>query len=348
MNQGRESGGFMNNIIGPVVNCSNWLHKCWRAGMVKVAVLFFAVVVIDSGTFPPRLSYSETILPPSEYWSQITKKFQGYWYQGAEVSRFQLEQARYGELHKGDAILIFVTEDFLTDKQVKSEIGKSPVAVPILKLNLVRKFNTGIYPYSIMSSIFTPVNRPKYFRSLKATTSIQEWCGHTYTQFNLRNNEYNVLVHSYFMDEADQHYTLASAQLEDEIWTLIRMDPQSLETGNIELIPGSQFSRLKRINQKVQKATASLTEDNNLNIYSIEYNEIPRKLTIKFKKAFPYEIMAWEEISSRDKGPHKKVLTTRAMRTHIMLIDYWNKNSVADSVLRERLGLEVRHGPAQK
>ena len=62
--------------------------------------------------------------------------FNDYWYAGkAEITRYELQQARYGELRKGDAVLIFVTEDFLTDKQVKYEFGDSGKATSVLKLN---------------------------------------------------------------------------------------------------------------------------------------------------------------------------------------------------------------------
>jgi len=180
------------------------------------------------------------------------EEFKQFWCQGlAEISRFELEQARYGEIHKGDAVLIFVTEEFLINKQVKSEQGKMPGAISVLKLNFNRKFNTGIYPYSVMSSIFTPVERQSYPNTLKVTTSIQEWCGHTFTQLNFRGKKYHVLLRSYFMDEADQQYIIEPAQLEDDIWTLIRIEPSSLPTGAVQLIPGSQFSRLKHIKQKL-------------------------------------------------------------------------------------------------
>ena len=50
----------------------------------------------------------------------LSQEFKDYWYSGeAELTRYELEQARYGEIHRGDAVLIFVTEDFRTDKQVK-------------------------------------------------------------------------------------------------------------------------------------------------------------------------------------------------------------------------------------
>ena len=52
-------------------------------------------------------------------------------------------------------VLIFVTEDFSASKQVKLDRPeKVPSdAVKVLKLNATRKFNTGIYPYSILSII---------------------------------------------------------------------------------------------------------------------------------------------------------------------------------------------------
>ena len=37
-------------------------------------------------------------------------QFNDYWYAGdAELTRYALQQVRYGEVHEGDAVLIFVT-----------------------------------------------------------------------------------------------------------------------------------------------------------------------------------------------------------------------------------------------
>ena len=62
---------------------------------------------------------------------------QGYWNQGkAELTSFELQQARYGELHPGSAVLIFVTEPFSKTKQVKlDDPRRAPDdAVEVLKL----------------------------------------------------------------------------------------------------------------------------------------------------------------------------------------------------------------------
>ncbi|MGD9252063.1 MAG: hypothetical protein PVG19_12595, partial [Desulfobacterales bacterium] len=48
--------------------------------------------------------------------------FKAYWYpNGAELSRFALRQARYGEYHDGDAVLVFVTESLNRDTQIKAD-----------------------------------------------------------------------------------------------------------------------------------------------------------------------------------------------------------------------------------
>ena len=41
--------------------------------------------------------------------------FDTYWYQGlAELSRYDLKQSRYGQVRQGEAVLVYVTEDFST------------------------------------------------------------------------------------------------------------------------------------------------------------------------------------------------------------------------------------------
>ncbi|NJN50400.1 MAG: hypothetical protein HC798_04855 [Polaribacter sp.] len=51
----------------------------------------------------------------------------------AEVSIYKLEQNRYQEIHPGKLVSIFVTEDFLIDKQVKNETYQSKILTWILK-----------------------------------------------------------------------------------------------------------------------------------------------------------------------------------------------------------------------
>ena len=66
--------------------------------------------------------------------------FDQYWYQGrAEISSYTLTQARYGELRKGDAVLVFVTEPLSKSRQVKTDPTPSNKedVVSVLKLSLI-------------------------------------------------------------------------------------------------------------------------------------------------------------------------------------------------------------------
>lgn len=273
-------------------------------------------------------------------------KLGDYWYQGkAEISRFTLEQNRYKDVHPGEAILIFVTEDFLTDKQVKNERYENPNSTPILKNNFLRKFTTGIYDYSIMTSVFTPVETRKYPQTLKVTSSSQEWCGQTFMQLNFRKNAYRMQLHSYFEAEGDQDKKVSYAMLEDELLNRIRMNPASLPTGDFEMYPSTTYARLKHTSFEPQAVKASLSDyqgdtftGNNLQSYKVAFPDLNRELEIVFEKKSPYKIAGW-----KDRYPSafdQQVRETIAKRTHLIMSDYWNKNSLEDHELRSELGTD--------
>jgi hypothetical protein len=282
----------------------------------------------------------------TEEYTGNNASFADYWFQGkAEITRYKLAQMRYGEVHDGNAVLIFVTEDFLPEEQIKYEYGNTPDdLVKVLKLNFTRKFYTGIYPYSMMTSIFSPVNRNAK-STLKVTSTVQEWCGHTFMQLNLRENKYKGQLHSYFQNEGDREFELDKVLLEDEIWTNIRLNPQMLKTGDIKIIPGLQYQRLLHTPPMVVGARAELESISDisqyqkpLKIYRISYNDLPRQLEIKFESQFPHQIISWEEKYITGSGAANE-LTTRAIRTHSIMLDYWNKNNVENKKLLKDLGL---------
>ena len=86
--------------------------------------------------------------------------FWAHWGDGkAELNGYALKQPRYGAVRTGTAVLIFVTEDFSDSLRVKADPGKHPASdvYPVLKLNAVRDFQTGIYDYNVMTSTFLRV-----------------------------------------------------------------------------------------------------------------------------------------------------------------------------------------------
>lgn len=273
--------------------------------------------------------------------------FGGYWYQGkAEISSYQLSQARYGEMRQGEAVLIFVTEDFSKEKQVKLDYpGRNPAdAVNVLKMNFTKRFDTGIYPYSMMLSTFTPVESvpSKSPATIKISTSSQEWCGHTFSQLNLSEKGYRSEIRSYFESEGDVNSELGNHLSEDELWTAIRLNPLELPTGNTKLIPSTFAARLLHFDLDAQEAELKLEkhpENRAHMLYSIYYPEMDRTLKITFQQAFPHTIVAWEETYKDGFGPNAAKLTTRARILEQRLLPYWSMNSNSDSHLREELGL---------
>jgi len=265
--------------------------------------------------------------------------FKDYWYKGkAELNRFSLEQSRYGEIYKGEAVLIFVTEPFLTDTEVKYEHGDRSKAVSVLKLNFTRRFFTGIYPYTLITSTFSPVDVKKQ-RTLKIASSTQEWCGVTYSQLNWKNDQYHAMLHSYFQDEADREMDLNPAWLEDEIWTRIRLAPETLPTGNVQMLPGFQYIRIMHQPVKAQNASVKLSSDSQTTTYTIEYKDLKRQVVIHFQKQFPYAILGWEETAPGGFTLDSPMLTTRAVRTNSILLDYWDHHGNEDAMYRKQLGI---------
>lgn len=276
------------------------------------------------------------------------KDFNAYWYAGeAEISSYELQQARYGEIHQGEVVLVFVTEPFSKSKQVKLDDWRdtSEDNVSVMKLNTTKKFLTGIYPYSMMSSSFKPISYDKYPKMFKVTTSSQEWCGHTFMQLNLRDGKYDLKGFSYFESEGDVEMKVAGALLEDEIWTIIRLDPDQLPQGKVKLIPSTFYLRLRHQEAKPQSAEAKTEIIGNSDFssdahkkYSVEYEN--RSLSIYFESAFPYTILGWEESYLSGFGKPEK-LTTIAKRINTIKSAYWGKNSNADRSIRKELGLSV-------
>ena len=118
-------------------------------------LLALALAAAQCSSAPPATPEAAAPAAP------LPPAFGSYWFQGkAELTSYTLSQARYGELHPGEAVLIFVTEDFSRKKQVKLDDPAAAGAdkVPVLKLNFEKKFGTGIYPYSLLTSVFLPLD----------------------------------------------------------------------------------------------------------------------------------------------------------------------------------------------
>src|SRR5436853_3101510 len=87
----------------------------------------------------------------------VEPAFGAYWHDGkAEIDGYRYSVTRYGQARRGEAVAVYVTEPFSRSKNVKvDDPSRSPGdTFDVLKLNLVRDFQTGIYDYNTMTSLF--------------------------------------------------------------------------------------------------------------------------------------------------------------------------------------------------
>jgi hypothetical protein len=275
--------------------------------------------------------------------AEYNDAFKAYWFAGeAELTSYKLEQARYGEIHQGNAVTIFVTEPFSKSKEVKLDDanGAGSDKVDVLKLNFTKTFNTGIYPYSLITSVFSPLeSTDKISKTLKVSMSAQEWCGHAFVQMNLKGEQYKVQQNSYFESEGDQTFALDNTLTEDQIWTIIRTTPHLLPMGKLNLIPSVQYSRLMHEEIKAYPAEASLRIESGMVFYTVMYPHNQRKLEIHFAEQAPYCIEGWEETYKDGWGESAKVLTTKATLLKRIKSAYWEHHNNSDAHLRMELGL---------
>ncbi|MEN9611164.1 MAG: hypothetical protein RLZZ628_1978 [Bacteroidota bacterium] len=296
--------------------------------ILKVGICLFLV----GGCNVPS---SKNGILPAQYKAGLTDAFRAYWLGGkGEVNVYDLHQERYGEDRKGSAVIVFVTEEFSKSKQVKLDDVTGSDKLNVLKMNKIYHFNTGIYDYSMMESVFTPTDLGQEAHSVKATVSVQDWCGQVFMQMNYKNNKYKLQELSYFEKPSDKLSSLDGVILEDDIMNRLRISPESVPTGEVRMIPSLFFARLRHQSVLPARASIRFSDDKKKQrICKIAYPELKRTMEIWFDQDFPHKIQGWQE-KSEDKlvsaGTLKKTLQT----------EYWQKNAEKFRYLRDSLGLK--------
>jgi hypothetical protein len=277
--------------------------------------------------------------------------FWAHWGDGkAEISAYGLVQPRYGKLHEGGhAVLIFVTEDFSWSERVKADPGQHPAddVRPVLKLNSSRTFDTGIYTYDVMTSVFARVDPGDGMAALdpiKISFSAQEWCGMVYDELTMGPGAVRVVGHTYFDGDTRPPATLkvpADLVYGDELPILVRglkgdlVAPGASVT--VPFLPSRMTDRFAHVAPKVGKATisrAAARADVTVpaGTFAVERWTIAvdggETTTFAVEAAEPRRIVAWETSAGE-----------RAELRGSERLPYWQLNNPGDRDLRARLGL---------
>jgi hypothetical protein len=285
------------------------------------------------------------------FWAAAGARAQDFWAHWgdgkAELNGYTLSQPRYGALRTGTAVLVFVTEELSDALRVKADPGRHPPSdvYPVLKLNAVRDFQTGIYDYNVMTSAFLRV--APGWPVAKLSFSSQEWCGHVWHQLLPRAGRVASVSHSYFDGEADGSAQLELPQdgvFEDALPVLLRgWNGVYLEPGerrSVPFLPSLLWARLSHRRLAWTTAVVSRAPETRsvsvpagrfeVSAYRVETGD-GRILGYEIEAAPPFRLV-------RQTGPAGEELTLRGSTR----LAYWKLNGPGGEKQLEALGLRGR------
>lgn len=278
--------------------------------------------------------------------------FDAHWHDGkAELDGYRLTIERYGRARTGRAVAIYVTEPFSRSRHVKlDDPERAPRdAVDVLKLNLVRDFQTGIYDYHTLVSVFAT---SADFTPLKVAFTSSEWCGQVYEELNVAGAKLSQRRSSYFDGESAER-TLerpAGGVLEDELFTLLRgLRGPYLEPGGsrtVAFLASPFYRRLAhrgpiwttaRVERRAAPETVVVPAGRfTADVYVVRPGD-GREGRFFVERSHPHRIVRWAwtpaATGGRREGMDSGELTGTAR------LEYWNLQGPGDERYLERIGL---------
>ncbi len=276
-------------------------------------------------------------------------RFESLWYDGnAEISTYRLSEMRYGQAREnGRRIMVFVTEPMRLSTNIKPDV-KLPdeEKIDVIKLNDLRKFTTGIYEYSVMTSVFASVDESKedipLMGTMKTSFTSQEWCGTVFERMVRNDETYDGVLYSYFESEGETTYVFPhnkNAESEDNLWLIVReLKGEILKPGDSKELPVvlSSWTRRKR-HEPPRVATAVLkkggpqkvsTAIGKMDAHTFTWDIDGNVTTVVVEKAYPHRILSFEEPD----GSRGEIIASRRET-------YWEQTKNKHQKLRKKLEL---------
>ncbi len=214
--------------------------------------------------------------------------FQKYWnMQGLETTKFILKQ---DSLIVGEATLSYSLKALSKDQPNGT--------IHCLSFNFTQKISQGNYNYSDNSTVLIPLNALLYAHAIMVVSSTQSDNGTDFLSFQPEPKSFLFVGRNSVEPEKEIHKITEKGNLEDEIWAKIRINPDALPQGEIEMIPNLGYWNKVHKSPSAQEVKAELKDvegPKKLKIYSLDYPELKRKLDIIFEANFPYQIVEFSE-----------------------------------------------------
>ena len=258
----------------------------------------------------------------------------------AELSGYKVTTRRYGSPRDASVVLIYVTEPMDRRVWIKDDAGDVPAEdrVNVLKLNHVLKFQTGIYPYSVMTSVFAPVDggSPERFAPAKIVLSAQEWCGSVYQRLLVKPASYDDDLHSYFHADGERDTPVATPPgtlYEDALLVQLRELDGPFADGKDwsgTLVPSLWSSRKSHAPLQPVKGTIRRTDAvrDGAKVTRFVVDAHGVTTTIDVEKAAPRRVLGWTTSDGE---------TARLLKT--ARLPYWALHEPGDEKYLAALGM---------
>lgn len=270
--------------------------------------------------------------------------FRAAWFDGtAELSGYRVTVPRYGELRTGELVLTYVTEPMNRTTRIKDDDAGQEARVDVLKLNANLTFLAGVYPYSVMTSVFSPIDdwgedaAPR-FAPVKITLTAQEWCGHVFQALWPGREAFATELVSYFASEGESTRRVSTPQgtlYEDALLIQLReLDGPFAGGGDWSGFLVPSLWRLRRSHVAPAPAPATVTRQladrDGTPVTRFVLTSDGYRRTFDVERSPSRRIVGW----TTSDGEEARLLETARLA-------YWELNHVGDESYRERLGLPV-------
>jgi hypothetical protein len=322
-----------------------------------IAVLLVALVLgVPLGLGIGRLSEGRDPTQGARAAAETMPAFGSYWHDGkAELDGYRYALTRYGQRRTGQAVAVYVTEPFSKSENVKlDDPSRNPGdAVDVLKLNLVRDFQTGIYDYNTMTSLFV---RSADFEPVKVSFVSTEWCGNVYEELALDPGHVSQRILSYFENESASRAVARprGGLLEEELFVRLRgLNGAFLRPGERRAVPFLAGAFRRRLTHKplkwgqavIQRSASTQTVSVpagrfQADVYSVRVAGGPEGL-FYVESRYPHRIVRWEwkhapTVANQDADDTGELAGSARL-------EYWKLHNPGDERYLSRLGL--RPGP---
>lgn len=282
--------------------------------------------------------------------------FGSYWHDGkAELDGYRLSVLRYGQPRTAQAVLIYVTEPFSTSKHVKVDdpSKNSADTFDALKLNFVRSFQTGIYDYHTMVSLFT---RSRDFSPVKITFTSAEWCGQVYEHLDFVGPRVSERFDSYFENESATRSLEVPRDgiAEDNLFILLRgLRGAYLDAGakrSVHILASPFYGRLTHqppawsaasIERLARPETVRVPAGPFVTDVYVVRIAGQREGRFHIERAYPHRVIRWSWKGEGAGGPVSKLGgTDTGELTGSARLEYWKLHDPGDESYLNQLGLK--------